>query len=132
VSRHGAAPLARLGVRAAERRRVSTWEKYYAVIRRIPRGRVATYGQVARLAGRPRHARQVGYALYALPEGSRVPWQRVINAAGGLSTGRATPGGDLRQRFLLEREGVTFGLNGRIALRLYGWRPGTTKVVRRR
>ena len=103
-------------------RRESTWKKYYAVIRRIPRGKVATYGQVARLAGRPRHARQVGYALYALHDGTRLPWHRVVNASGGLSVGRVTPGGDIRQRFLLEKEGVMFDANGRIGLARYGWK----------
>ena len=124
----GCSALTRIGVRLSpERRRESTWEKYYAIIRRIPRGRVATYGQVARLAGRPRHARQVGYALYALPEGSKLPWHRVVNATGGLSVGRVTPGGDLRQRFKLEREGVEFSLNGKIALRHYGWSAKRTR-----
>jgi len=125
-----AATLGRLGIRPVERRRESTWEKYYAVIRRIPRGRVATYGQVARMAGRPRHARQVGYALYTLPQGSKLPWHRVVNATGGLSVGRVVPGGDLAQRFRLEREGVAFGLNGRIALKRYGW--GQSSARRRR
>lgn len=128
----GCSALTRIGVKLApERRRESTWEKYYAVIRRIPRGRVATYGQVARLAGRPRHARQVGYALYALPEGSKLPWHRVVNATGGLSVGRVTPGGDLRQRFKLEREGVRFDSNGRIPLKLHGWMPTRSNARRR-
>ena len=60
-------------------------QRIYAVVRRIPRGRVATYGQVAFLAGLPGHARQVGYALAALPEGSRMPWHRVLNAQGSAS-----------------------------------------------
>ena len=63
-------------------------EKIYAVVRRIPCGRVATYGQVAELAGLAGHARQVGYAMAALPSASAVPWQRVINAAGMVSRGR--------------------------------------------
>ena len=58
---------------------------YYAVIAEIPRGAVATYGQIARLAGRPGRARQVGYALHALPPGSPIPWQRVVNAQGKIS-----------------------------------------------
>jgi len=84
---------------------------------------VATYGQVAKLAGLPGRARQVGYAMYALPRGTRVPWQRVINAAGSISR-RRVPGAELSQRFLLEREGVRFGPGGRIPLARYGWRPG--------
>ena len=74
-------------------------ERVYAIVRRIPRGRVATYGQVARIAGLGAHARQVGYALAALRPGSRVPWHRVINARGEVSR-RARPGAELSQRML--------------------------------
>lgn len=98
------------------------YERIYAVVRRIPRGRVATYGQVARLAGLAGRARQVGYALHALPDGSRVPWQRVVNAAGRASP-RAAPGWDAVQRQLLEREGVRFDASGRTELARYQWRP---------
>ena len=66
------------------------YARIYAVIRRIPFGKVATYGQVAELAGLPGHARQVGYALHALPSATAVPWHRVINAAGTVSR-RAVP-----------------------------------------
>ncbi len=97
-------------------------EKIYAVVRRIPRGRVATYGQVAELAGLPGHARQVGYAMAALPTGTTVPWQRVINAAGMVSR-RKMPGEELTQRQLLEREGVRFDARGRVALKKVRWRP---------
>jgi methylated-DNA-protein-cysteine methyltransferase-like protein len=100
---------------------VSTYDRIYAVVRRIPEGRVATYGQVASLAGLPGRARQVGYAMYALPRGTRVPWQRVINAQGRVSL-RRSPGAELTQRALLEREGVRFGPGGRIALERFGWR----------
>lgn len=98
----------------------SSYERIYTVVRRIPRGRVATYGQVARLAGLPGRARQVGYALAALKSSTAVPWQRVVNAAGAISP-RAT--GGLSQRLLLEREGVQFDPAGRIALDTFGWRP---------
>ncbi len=91
------------------------------VVRRIPRGRVLTYGDVAALAGMPGHARLVGYALHALPDHSTVPWHRVVNHRGGISTGRAMPGGELVQRFLLEEEGVEFGANGRTSLRRFRW-----------
>lgn len=94
----------------------------YAVVRRIPRGRVATYGQVAELAGLGGHARQVGYALHVLPRESLVPWHRVINARGEISLGPGS-GGDVTQRLLLEREGVRFDARGRVDLRLFGWRP---------
>lgn len=99
------------------------YARIYAVVKRIPRGRVATYGQVARLAGLPGHARQVGYAMAALRDGMRVPWQRVINAQGMVSARRAGPGAGVRQRQLLEREGVTFDPRGRVPFDRYGWRP---------
>jgi methylated-DNA-protein-cysteine methyltransferase-like protein len=101
---------------------VGTYARIYAVIRRIPRGRVATYGQIAELAGLPGHARQVGYALHALPDGTTVPWHRVLNATGALSA-RAVPGAELAQRQLLEREGVPFNLRGRVPLDEVRWRP---------
>jgi methylated-DNA-protein-cysteine methyltransferase-like protein len=96
--------------------------RIYAVVRRIPRGRVATYGQVAELAGLPGHARQVGYALNALPDGTTVPWHRVLNARGEVSL-RSEPGAELSQRMLLEREGVRFDARGRVPLKRVGWRP---------
>ena len=94
----------------------------YGVVRRIPRGKVATYGQVATLAGIPRQPRRVGYALHALPRGSDVPWQRVINAKGELSP-RSTPGAEGLQRAVLEAEGVVFDARGRVDLERYQWRP---------
>ncbi len=93
-------------------------------MRRIPKGRVATYGQVAELAGLPRQARQVGYALHALPDGSRVPWQRVVNARGEVSE-RAVPGIEPVQRAILEAEGVVFDGRGRVDLSRYRWRQRT-------
>jgi len=98
-----------------------TYQRIYAVVRRIPRGRVATYGHVAELAGLPGRARQVGYALHALPAGTTVPWHRVINARGEVSR-RREPGAELTQRMLLEREGVRFDARGRVQLRRHGWR----------
>jgi methylated-DNA-protein-cysteine methyltransferase-like protein len=102
--------------------KAGTYAAIYAVVAKIPRGRVATYGQVAALAGLPGHARQVGYALNALPDGVHVPWHRVINALGGISR-RSDPGSDDLQRVLLEREGVRFGPDGRLSLDSYAWRP---------
>lgn len=95
-------------------------QRIHAVVSRIPRGRVATYGQVARIAGLPGQARLVGYALHALPADTSIPWQRVVNAQGALST---PPGHDEVQRRLLEREGVRFDSRGRIALASFQWRP---------
>ena len=99
-----------------------TYTKIYALIRRIPSGRVASYGQIARLAGVPRGARQVGYALHALRDGTTVPWHRVVNAGGTISR-RTVPGSELTQRMLLEAEGVYFDLNNRVDLARYGWKP---------
>ena len=99
-----------------------SYERIYAVVCRIPRGRVATYGQVAAVTGLPGRARQVGYALHALPQGSDVPWQRVINAKGEVSP-RSEPGYDNYQRHLLEEEGVTFDGRGRLDLDRFRWDP---------
>jgi methylated-DNA-protein-cysteine methyltransferase related protein len=98
-----------------------THGKIYAVVRRVPRGRVTTYGDVAVLAGMPGQARLVGYALHALPEHTSLPWHRVINAQGGISLGRAHPGGELVQRQRLEAEGLEFRPNGRVDLKKYRW-----------
>jgi methylated-DNA-protein-cysteine methyltransferase-like protein len=97
------------------------YKKIYAAVRRIPRGRVATYGQIAELAGLEGHARQVGYALNSLPGGSDVPWHRVVNARGEISARSASDSHEL-QRLLLESEGVAFDRAGRAALETYQWR----------
>lgn len=99
------------------------YARIYAVVRKIPPGRVATYGQVAQLAGLPGHARQVGYAMAALRDGVRVPWHRVINAAGRVSPRRDGPGAGVRQRQLLERERVVFNGAGVVSLERYQWKP---------
>jgi methylated-DNA-protein-cysteine methyltransferase-like protein len=101
------------------------YERIYEVVRAVPPGRVATYGQIARLAGRC-GARQVGYALAALPEDSDVPWQRVINSEGRISLRRS--GHEDLQRWLLEDEGVEFSLQGVVDLARFGWKPGSEGV----
>jgi methylated-DNA-protein-cysteine methyltransferase related protein len=101
----------------------SRWQAFYAVVRRIPEGRVATYGQVAALAGFPGHARQVGYALHALPEASPVPWQRVVNARGEVSPRSTDEAWGGFQRHLLEEEGIAFDAHGRLDLARYRWEP---------
>jgi len=102
--------------------RVSRRERIYSVVARIPRGRVATYGQVARLAGLAGHARLVGYALSALAEGSRLPWHRVVNAKGRISV--RGDGGPMAtvQRLRLERERVRFDAAHSIDLDRFRWR----------
>lgn len=105
---------------------MSGWEPVYRAVRRIPAGRVASYGQIAGLAGMPRAARQVGYALHALAVDSAVPWHRVVNAAGRISErSRACELARL-QRARLEAEGVAFDARGGIDLERFGWRPRTT------
>ncbi|MGE0442534.1 MAG: MGMT family protein [Gemmatimonadales bacterium] len=101
-----------------------TYPQIWAVVRRIPPGRVLNYGAVARLAGLPGRARQVGYAMYALPAGTAVPWHRVVNAQGGISR-RARSASELTQRMLLEQEGVRFGRGGKLDLERYLWTPRT-------
>jgi len=107
-----------------------TYERIYGVVRRIPRGRVATYGQVASVAGLPGRARQVGYALHALSTESNLPWQRVVNSSGRISS-RAEPGADHLQRILLEDEGVAFDDSGRISLKECQWNPRHSAVKRK-
>jgi methylated-DNA-protein-cysteine methyltransferase-like protein len=102
-----------------------TYERIYAIVRRIPRGRVATYGQIAALAGLKGHARQVGYALSALSSSTAVPWQRVVNASGAISL-RSLSGG-ISQRLLLEKEGVHFDTRSHIDLGKFRWRPRVQK-----
>lgn len=96
-------------------------QRIYATVDSIPRGRVATYGQIAREAGLGRKARMVGRALCNLPARNKLPWHRVMNASGRIS---ARPGdGPRAQRTLLEREGIEFDARGRVDLARFGWRP---------
>jgi methylated-DNA-protein-cysteine methyltransferase-like protein len=101
-------------------------ERIYAVARLIPRGRVATYGQIAAIAGRCT-PRMVGYAMASLPAGSDVPWHRVINSRGMISLSPDGEGYEV-QRALLESEGVVFDASGRTDLALFGWKgPGARR-----
>ncbi len=97
-------------------------ERVYACVRRIPKGRIINYGSVAALAGEPRAARGVGYALSHLPHGTDVPWWRVVNRRGAISTSRAS-GLAQRQRALLEREGIVFNELGEASWEQFGWDP---------
>jgi methylated-DNA-protein-cysteine methyltransferase-like protein len=101
----------------------ASYRAIYAVVGRIPAGRVATYGQVAALAGLPGRARLVGYALNALADGSAIPWQRVVNAQGRVSPRSCGSDADMEQRLRLEHEGVHFDASGRIPLERFLWRP---------
>lgn len=97
-------------------------EAICAVVCRIPRGWVATYGQVATMAGMPRRARLVGRVLQRLDSKTKVPWHRVVNAAGEVSFSLSRNGGDILQRRLLEKEGLEFDRNGRLDLERARWR----------
>jgi len=107
--------------------RSSLWTAFYRVVARIPRGKVATYGSVALIAGRPGYARHVGYALAALvgekPRG--LPWQRVLGSRPRMKAAVAIrdPIGAALQRVLLEEEGVEFDARARVDLERFGWLP---------
>ncbi|HVX41254.1 MAG TPA: MGMT family protein [Gemmatimonadaceae bacterium] len=105
----------------------SSYDRIYAVVRRIPHGRVTTYGTVARLAGLPGQARLVGYALSNLRDGTACPWHRVINAQGALSLERAGASSGTTQRLRLQREGVVVNAAGKVSLQRFGWRTAGAK-----
>jgi len=96
------------------------YSRIFQTVLLIPRGRVATYGQVARIAGRCT-PRQVGYAMYSVPHESQVPWHRVVNSMGRISIRSSTGEESFQQRAMLESEGVEFDERGRIDLLVYGW-----------
>jgi len=104
-----------------EDKNITRYERIYEIVGKIPPGKVATYGQIAKIVGRCT-ARMVGYAMAALPPGGRVPWQRVINHKGEIST-RSRGDGALRQRRLLQKEGIRFDSKGRVNLGKARW-PG--------
>ena len=97
----------------------SSFEKIYEVVRQIPKGRVATYGQIAALAGNKRWARVVGYALHVNPDPEHIPCFRVVNRLGEVSAAFAFGGGN-RQVELLEAEGIP-GRDGVVDLKKYQW-----------
>ena len=98
---------------------MSVYDQIYAMVKRIPLGRVATYGQIARLVGGCT-PRMVGYAMAALSEDRDVPWQRVVNSEGKVSP-RSSGHGDSIQQSLLEDEGIPFDRRGKIDLARYQW-----------
>ena len=93
----------------------SAQDRVWQIVHQIPAGKVATYGQIATLAGMPSHSRLVGRILSQLPADTTLPWHRVINSQGKITN----PGREL-QKSRLEEEGVTL-INGRVSLRLYRW-----------
>ena len=100
------------------------FEKIYRLVLRIPRGRVMTYGQIARLLEERYSPRLVGWAMHATPRDQRnIPWHRVINSRGSVSTGRVILAEPDRQRLMLEAEGVVFDARGHCDLSVYQWSP---------
>jgi methylated-DNA-protein-cysteine methyltransferase-like protein len=105
------------------------FEQIYRIVLRIPRGRVMTYGQIARLMDDRYSPRLVGWAMHATPQDGRdIPWHRVINSKGGISTGRIIIAEPQLQRYLLEAEGVVFDERGHCDLSVYQWSPATRKA----
>lgn len=100
----------------------STFDKIYEVVRKIPKGCVATYGQIAALAGNPRWARVVGYALHVNPEPGIIPCHRVVNREGRTTPAFAFGGEDIQKK-LLEDEGITFERDGSVNLDKFIWKP---------
>ncbi|HKG21521.1 MAG TPA: MGMT family protein [Blastocatellia bacterium] len=98
------------------------FEKIYGLVLKIPRGRVMTYGQIARLLDDRYSPRLVGWAMHVTPKDERnIPWHRVINSQGGISSGRVIIHEPNLQRWMLEAEGVTFDDRGRCDLAKYQW-----------
>jgi methylated-DNA-protein-cysteine methyltransferase-like protein len=98
---------------------IPPFEQVWRLVRRVPRGKVVTYGQLSLAIERRLSPVGVGWAVRAAKEGA-IPWHRVVNAQGGISTDGEYPG---LQRAMLEAEGVRFGPDGRIDLGRHGWRP---------
>jgi methylated-DNA-protein-cysteine methyltransferase-like protein len=107
----------------------TTYNRIYEIVRQIPQGFVATYGQVAELSKLAGKARVVGYALYRVDmKNSDIPWQRVVNAKGEISLSPLRFGTDYLQRSLLENEGISFNDAGKIDLRKYLWHPNKSQI----
>jgi methylated-DNA-protein-cysteine methyltransferase-like protein len=103
-------------------------ERVYSIVRKIPRGRVMTYGQLAEILGEGYTPRTIGFVMHGSDD--KTPWHRVINAQGGCSTGRIALPHDKQQR-MLEAEGVSFNERGRCELQEYLWIPAEPKAQRR-
>jgi methylated-DNA-protein-cysteine methyltransferase-like protein len=127
-------PSSRIARPAVTRRRPAgdSYERVYRVVRRIPRGRVATYGAVAAVAGLPGRARLVGYALFASGPHRGLPWHRVLGAGGRITLAKIDPDAALTQRLRLEAEGVRFDGHGRADLDAHAWpKPPGVRAPRR-
>ena len=98
------------------------FERVWEIVARIPKGKVASYGQIAAMLGNPRAARTVGWALHSMPDGMQLPWHRVINSKGKISWHCREHEVEI-QRMLLEQDGVKFDEHGRINMSRYQWRP---------
>ncbi len=103
---------------------MNTFEKIYDAVRKIPRGKVCSYGQIAAMAGNPRWSRVVGYALHVNPEPGTIPCHRVVTKNGEVSKAFAF-GGENMQRVLLAEEGIEFLDDGRINMKKYSWHGDT-------
>ncbi len=106
---------------------MSCYPKIYEIVKLIPHGKVATYGQVADLAGLIGKPRVVGYALYRVVDSMEIPWHRVINAKGEVSRSALRDGNDDLQQSLLEGEGIVFK-SRRLDLNVYRWKPDFTAI----
>ena len=102
-------------------KQISFFRRVITLIKKIPRGKVATYGQIAALAGNPRAARQVAWVLHSASDKEKLPWPRVINSQGRISLPRY--GGYELQRALLVKEGIKFDATDQIALARFQWKP---------
>lgn len=105
----------------------STFELIYDIVKQIPKGKVATYGQVAALAGNKRWSRVVGYALHVNPDPEHIPCHRVVNRLGEVSKAFAF-GGENQQVYLLENEGVKF-IDGKVDMKTYQWNRVTMDML---
>lgn len=106
---------------------MSCYPKIYEVVKLIPYGKVATYGQIADLAGLMGKPRVVGYALHRVTTDSKIPWHRVINAKGEVSRSSLRDGNDDLQELLLKEEGIEF-IKGKLDLGKYRWKPDFTLI----
>ena len=110
---------------------MSQYDLIYTIVKQIPFGKIATYGQIADLAGLYGKARLVGYALFRVDIKEDIPWHRVVNAKGEISYSFQRQGGDYLQKVLLEEEGIEFKRNGKIDLNKYRWQANNYSIDRK-